>query len=115
MIVNILNFYCLTETRGATAVTPNRGETQFKQSKDTSMYFHIFTKGDKLCGFLFASSDGVALLKWGLLLKEKNLLLVEQILSLKVNPTEKGGKADKGRAASSKSVLIHLNVHLSCC
>ena len=51
------------------------------------MFFcHFFTKGDTLNDFLFALLVGEALPKRLLLLKEKNVLLEEQILSFKSLP-----------------------------
>ena len=35
------------------------------------MFVAIFIKGNKLCGFLFASKGNKTLLKWDLLLKER--------------------------------------------
>ena len=46
-------------------------------------FFLSFLQRKATLEILFASFEDEALLKWGLTLKEKNLLLWEQILSLK--------------------------------
>ena len=46
-------------------------------------FFIFFLQREATLEILFASLEDEALLKWGLTLKEKNLLPEEQILSLK--------------------------------
>ena len=48
--------------------------------------FHHFHKGNYFCDGLFASLDDVTFPKIRSILEEKNLLLWEQILSLKTRP-----------------------------
>ena len=65
-----------------------------------SCFSALFTKGDNFFDFLFASPAdflfaSLALRKWGLLLKERNLLLEEQIPSLKSGPPFRRGQNRK--------------------
>ena len=52
----------------------------------------IFSKGNNLGDFLFASLYNMALLKLRSTLKGKNLLLMEQILFSELIPIKQGGK-----------------------
>ena len=55
------------------------GTLRVKVYSYTSMFFHLFTKGNNFCDLLFASSDNVtvSLSKMKIALKGKTLLLEE--------------------------------------
>ena len=52
----------------------------------TSIYILSFYKGDNFCGFLFSSLEGEALLKWGLLIKERICSSRSKFFPLRVDP-----------------------------
>ena len=71
------------------------------------MFFFNFTKGDNFDGFLFASLDDPrSPFKMGSIIKGKNLLLWEQILSFKNLPHCKGDKNENERVASHAPYLF---------
>ena len=61
------------------------------------------------CDFLFAYVEDVVFPKWGLLLKERICSSWSKFFSVRVDPTEMGGKNENDRVASPESILIYLN------
>ena len=73
-------------------------------------FFHNFYQRNDLDDFLFSSLNGKALPKWGLLLKERICSSRSKFFPLRVDPSEKAGKDEKGNVASFESVHIHVFV-----
>ena len=85
----------------------------FKGLDTPAKFYTISVKGCNFSYFLFALQHVEALLKRGLLYKERICSQREQILSLQSRPPfQKGGKNNFERVASLESVSIPLKFHM---
>ena len=74
----------------------------------TPLFSRHFYVGNSYCDFLFAFLDSVALLKWGLLLKQRICSCRSKFFALRVDPIDKEGKDESDRLTSPESVNSHL-------
>ena len=76
----------------------------------TVTFYYHFNKGNNFSNFLIVSLIVLALLKWGLLFKERICSWRSKFFPVRVDPFKKGGKKETGRVASPESVSIHLEM-----
>ena len=71
--------------------------------------FTIFIKSNNFCDFLFISQNDSTLFRKRSTFEGKNLLLCEQILTLKVkSPLKWETKMQNGRVVSPENIPIHI-------